>query len=354
MSNPPFPEITVVVGSGRSGTSYLQNVLAGTVSLGFGPEPQFIARLHSRLDSFGDLSQELNLRRLVDEMLRAPFFDKVRQQLRFQTTAEDVLNRVLEPSYRGVLYALFQNMADKQGYARLGYKDPRDTLHLKLISQLLPTARFVHIIRDGRDVAMSLRRWRFGPTNLYTGSAFWSRRTDIGQRDGQDLRDRYHELRFEDLVSDPESVGPPLVDFIIRERDEETVKAFVEHVLATRRPDTVYRWKEALSLKDRSICEAAAGRTLRACGYQTEFENPRVNPLHRAYYVSSDIALRGIRRVARETRRIEAPAGARRRARAARSTIAGLRITTYGTYAWGLGLAGLGPHGTARYVLRRS
>ena len=69
-------------------------------------------------------------------------------------------------------------LADVQGHSRLGYKDPADIINLSRIAELLPTARFVQIIRDGRDVARSFLKFDWGPTNVFAGSRYWARRVE--------------------------------------------------------------------------------------------------------------------------------------------------------------------------------
>ena len=105
------------------------------------------------------------------------------------------------------LRAFFELYAERQGKPRWGDKTPAYMLSIQRIGRTLPEARFIHLIRDGRDVALSQRRWR---ERAGAGTA----RSRPGRRSGSAIRksasradrgrEHYVEARYEDLVSDPE------------------------------------------------------------------------------------------------------------------------------------------------------
>jgi sulfotransferase family protein len=301
---PDYPKIYVIVGSGRSGTTYLNWVLRLSLDIGFSAEPKFVVPMYRQLHRFGNLEQEANLRHLVETIHQGKVFDHLHRVLGVSSYPEEILDRVREPTYTGVLYAVFQLLAEKRNHSRLGYKDPIDVVHLPLLAQLLPTARFIHIIRDGRDVALSLQKFLWGPTNLYCGARYWARLVSTGRKDGADLAGRYFEVRLEDLMLNPDKTARELGEFINQGDHPEQVRDLVERVNRTRKPGNVQVWKQNMNENQRYICEAAAGDILRACGYPTEFD-PHASILHvkKAYYMTSDFALRVGNLLKRELRR---------------------------------------------------
>lgn len=267
-----YPEIVVIVGTGRSGTTYLCRVLKQSMDIGFSSEPKFVMPLHRRLSRYGDLERPANLRNLVDEIHRGQMFRHLHRVIGIDSRPEDIIGRIREPTYTGVLYAVFQTIADKRGNARVGYKDPVDAIHLPTLARLLPTARFVNILRDGRDVAHSYLKFKWGPTNLYSAARSWSRVVTTSRRDGAALGDRYHEVRLEDLVQNTSESARTLGEFVNRGRDRPQVDDLVNRIEKTKQYAIIDEWKRELNLDQRYVCEAAAAETLAACGYEIEFD----------------------------------------------------------------------------------
>jgi hypothetical protein len=80
-------------------------------------------------------------------------------------------------------------MPEKHGYSRLSHKDPAHAVHIPLLAELFPTARFVHIIRHGRDLALSLVIFNSGATNLHCGPRDWNRVIAISRHERASLTD---------------------------------------------------------------------------------------------------------------------------------------------------------------------
>ena len=296
-----YPEIIVIVGSGRSGTTYLARMLKQSMDIGFSGEPKFIVPMYHRLHNIGSLHRPENMRRLVKKIHDGKMFQHLHQVVGVPSFPEEILDRVREPTYSSVLYATFKLMAEKRGHSRLGYKDPGNVAHLPLISKLLPTARFIHIIRDGRDVSLSLIKFRWGATNVYCGGRDWAQRVLVGRRDGTSLGGRYFELRFEDLILNTEKVATELGNFVNQGRSPEQVQNLVERINRTKEPSSVQVWRSKMDSAQQFLCEAAAGDELRACGYPTKFEiGLRLHPLKAAWYLGKDFVVRARNHLSRE------------------------------------------------------
>jgi hypothetical protein len=104
--------------------------------------------------------------------------------------------------------------ARRFGKPRWGDKSPTYTAHLPAVQELLPEARFVHLVRDGRDVALSLRQVWFAPARDAAGLARYWRGCIEEARAGARHCRHYLELRYEDLVSDPEATLRRLCAFV--------------------------------------------------------------------------------------------------------------------------------------------
>lgn len=178
--------------------------------------------------------------------------------------------------------ALYGAYASQAGKPRFADKTPRNVLHVALLAAAFPDARFVHLIRDGRDVVPSLVGLDYFPDHYAEAVLYWSDRVRHGRSAGRLLGpDRYHEVRYEELVADPEPTLQALCGFIdlpydpamlgYHERADEVVAAVAElgHHRGLWRPPTtgVRDWRATMSAHDQRLFEVLAGATLDQFGY---------------------------------------------------------------------------------------
>jgi hypothetical protein len=164
-------------------------------------------------------------------------------------------------------------------------KHPGYSLHVPLIARLIPQSRFIHIIRDGREVAVSMisanRRLGFGAGEVRGASTEWHRNITHARRAGAALGpERYMEVRYEDLMDHTATelekifkfTGLPLsedeADRIAREYsiERKQVSSGDAHLNALRRtPGAI--WKARLSLEERWTMAHMVGHMLLELGY---------------------------------------------------------------------------------------
>lgn len=127
----------------------------------------------------------------------------------------------------------------KPGLRFLGEKDPEHAMHFQTLDKLFPEAKFIHIIRDGRGVFLSAwhHNVRAGDENLKRltyddlldiTAKEWSECVRRARAAAQDLGARYFEVRYEDLVDEPESWMRRILEFLGAEAGPEAVRACVE------------------------------------------------------------------------------------------------------------------------------
>lgn len=284
----------IVIGAPRSGTTLLRFMLDAHPSLAIPPETGFLAA-SALLDC--DLSDAEGFHQVVTHFPPdAPAWND------FDVDA-DVLRRELlqlEPfdSSEG-FRAFYRLYAEGHGKPRYGDKTPMYCEHVDLVARLLPEAHFIHIIRDGRDTALSLRSMWFAPArDVPALAAYWVKL--IGAARGARRRvPAYMELRYEDLVCEPERVLRNVCRFIDLPFDErmlryweQTPERLREHrtrhkidgsVLVTydqRReqqrltmspplPERLYRWKTEMTPEEQDVFWRIAGDTLTELGYES-------------------------------------------------------------------------------------
>lgn len=277
------------MGLGRSGNTLLRLMLDAHPELAIPPETDFIPELAARCAEAGDP--------------RAEFVDAVTGHWRFTDLGVDAgeLARraaALDPFDVGAgLRALYGQYAEKFGKPRFGDKTPYYLDHMQLIERLLPEARFVHVIRDGRDVAVSIRPLWFGPSSVRAAARWWREGIERARAASASLR-CYMELRYEDLVLETEAALRRVCDFVelpwdpamlaYHERAPERIRevrregrgsrgeliATVEqrhalHRLTALPPqaDRIGRWRHELGRWERRRFESMAGDLLAELGY---------------------------------------------------------------------------------------
>lgn len=228
-----------VVGTARSGTSLLYHML---LSSGYFPvyraEPLVFEVL---VPKFGDLGDPANRRRLLDCWLRSQQFR------RSGLDAKIVDERVMASVGNGgqFLTTVMDEMAVKGGFRRWAVWGPTNVLHMPSIKRQIPGALFIHVIRDGRDVACALDRMRYirplpshARDRLLVSALYWMWSTRIGRLYGGELRHDYLEVRFEDLVQRPAAALARISGFISQKLDYERIcKAAIG---ALRTPNTSF------------------------------------------------------------------------------------------------------------------
>jgi hypothetical protein len=121
-----------------------------------------------------------------------------------------------------LIRGLLELNARWEGKTRWGDKTPYYVLNIPKILEWFPDAQIVHLIRDGRDVALSMfgRRHDFYVYNTYHAAKYWQQYVERGREYGRALRDdQYFELRYEDMLADPEQEMKRLCAFLNEDYD---------------------------------------------------------------------------------------------------------------------------------------
>ncbi|MCK4622646.1 MAG: sulfotransferase [Desulfuromonadales bacterium] len=281
-----------IVGAPRSGTTLLQYMLRSHSKLSFPTgESHFIVPLFRKAESFGDLSQKNNIRRVLDEMYRrnADFLLTDLHGMRFEAeTLADELHSKGCDTIPKIIAGLFEKNARGEGKKRWGDKTPYYVLHLPTILEMFPNAQIIHLIRDGRDCALSLlgRRFDFNVYNFYYAAAYWKHYVDIGQKSGRQLDSgTYMGVRYEDLLTVPVVTMKKICGFL-EENYSETVVNFNKSTEPGKTPllqkpvqkQNAGKWKKIMRPDQIKIFESAAKDTLIRNGYSLVTE-PEPLPL---------------------------------------------------------------------------
>jgi len=288
------PEPFFIVGMQRSGTTMLRLMLNAHRSLCVPFESGFIQGVYKDLSKYGDLS--------VRENATACLTDICQRDMPKRGKLIEDPERVLAHEIRGyadLVRAIFEEYANRRGKLRWGDKTPTHVVDLDLLWSLFPGCRVIHVVRDGRDVALSLLATEWGSNNLLKIADDWRWKTLLGHKMGAFLGEQYLEIRYEDLVLNTEGILRQICDFLQEAYDENMLlyhasaesempsESLRWHRASVSRPDPnkVGMWKSRMSLSDQILFEQVAGDELQLFGYPTEKHPPTMgSKIKKAYY----------------------------------------------------------------------
>jgi hypothetical protein len=268
--NPPL----IILGVRRSGTTLLRVILDRSPGIAIPDESYFVPQLaHRHRD-------KVDRMRFLDDLRRLPTL------VEWGLSPGDVATRLgPESTTEDAIAAVFEAYAARHGKTRWGDKTPMYMQHLRLLERLFSDALFVHLIRDGREAALSFlqmpdgvmtRTWAH-PRDVQGFACQW--RTEVvaaqslGNRVGPS---RYLEVRYEDFVADPPTITRSICDFA-ELRFEQAMLDYTSsvdvsskpHQQRLRQPPTagVRDWRSQMSREDARAFEAIAGDLLAELGY---------------------------------------------------------------------------------------
>lgn len=187
-----------VVGVGRSGTTLLRFMLDSHPDLAITPETHWLG---SAITALEQESENTNAVRSV--LASNEFWGEMGLD---ESSLDEILARHDPTAPFDTLRAIYFDYARRHTASRVGDKTPIHGLSMTTIAHALPEVRFIHVIRDGRDVALSYRGLWFGPGDDPRDAAvFWLWRIREMRQQAQFLP-HYMEVHYEHLITDPESV----------------------------------------------------------------------------------------------------------------------------------------------------
>ena len=284
-----------IVGVPRSGTTLLRLMLDAHPNLAVPFETHFIANFIGGRDT-----RSLSAHAFCNEIVATPYW----KNLGLSATALHAAVESQGPfSVADGLRTLYGLYAAQFGKTRWGDKTPPYLRSMVGLQELLPEAHFIHIVRDGRDTALSLRNLWFGPgRDVGAAAEFWMTEIANARKQAHQLN-HYIELKYEALVHDPETMlkivcqylkidyAPAMLDFhrTAAARLSEVVQSFGPHGTSgpdiaaflaihdstSRPPDAgrIGRWKADMSDSEQSQFEKIAGRWLAEFNSETRFSS---------------------------------------------------------------------------------
>jgi hypothetical protein len=267
-----------IVGAGRSGTTLLRLILCGHSRLHVAPETWFIRDLLERLPLAGRLcpGQVSEALDIITSHYRWPDLSISAADLR-----GDAAN-LAAPDLRAIIDLVYCHLALAAGKPRIGDKTPVYVQCLPGLAALYPDAKFIHLLRDGRDVALSYisAGW---PHRCYQGDAFeWTQAVRAAKAFAG--KGRMLELRYEALITSPETEIRRACAFLGEAYETEMLQIGARLDLVPPRERGIHArlgqpvaaqadggWRQRLGAVPCFVMEACLGHELLTNGYQLRF-----------------------------------------------------------------------------------
>ena len=274
-----------IFGCPRSGTSLLTRMLDRHPRIAIPYESHLYNRVYPIVRR-AHLERAGVRTRLVAEILRSDYI----REWDPPPSLSDTPAAIKRDDFHGIVDGLISAWAQKQGKARWGEKTPQHTLWWRTILDGFPDVQVIHLIRDGRDVALSYRAAHFGPKHVYHLAPRWIQYLAAAEAAQAALGETgFLAVRYEDLLERPEaelrrvcaflgeSFDPDLLAFhrtaAAYPTDERNEANLRKPILA----GNVQKWRTEMTAREVRLFEALAGPQLERYGYVRSLRDARIS-----------------------------------------------------------------------------
>lgn len=280
-------KLIFILGNGRSGTTLLNKVLSAH------PNIHFISREFNDLPFFY-FNSNLYTKQGITH------YDEMANDFVKHPMLNLSIGKICAKDFREMLDAIFDSFRKKERKNIIGIKVSNYILeNIDMLKSIFNDAYFIHIIRDPRDVYISLRKAGLGGKSPFYFAKSWK---EIVNKISalKDSTRHYYEIRYEHLIKQPEKQIKWLCDFLGIKFSKEMLH-FYEHV---KEELPVYhkllkksfirnnfnKWKKILTKKELDLIYAGAGNKIYELGYSEKLQTIHISFLKRSYEYFQDKA----------------------------------------------------------------
>lgn len=283
--------VLFIFGAPRSGTTIISHTIRDLFDHGICFEGKFIAELALGKHSFGDLRDDANLDQLLDYVLQSRMLIHFHNEYPgilgkdVTVTKLSIKNRLRKRSVEEVVYSTLACVADEMGKQYLGNKFPDYWKCLPELLQWFPDAKFLHVCRDGRDVALSTEKKHWGGNSAFVCARSWGAAIEAVSEFRKIVgNDQLLEIKYEDFMSRTPSVIEDLEKFIGLELSTEDKSEFLNTMAKNPLRNNFGKWRNSMSKGEIRRFEAVAGKQLKYINYPLMNHDPNISFAEKVYY----------------------------------------------------------------------
>jgi len=270
--NPPV----FILGVQRSGTTLLRLILNSHSHIAIPEEAEFLRPIIKKKYLYNEISKK-DLKKIYNYLKNSPYYAL------WNYDSSKFLNWLEKQSsipLREFIHNLFMSYAESESKIRWGDKTPSLFRKLRLLYKLFPSAKFIHIVRDGRDVFDSWRKLDPSKNNVVVVSLEWQYKLYKIENFLKILPENSkYTIRYEDLLIEPEETVMKICNFIEMEFESRMLNFYMQSkyyignhhsslIFQPINPGNLFKWKKNLTETELKVFNYLAGNYLRKYGYQ--------------------------------------------------------------------------------------
>ena len=274
-----------ILGAPRSGTTFLASLLKRT-DYGAPFETHFITKYYKKLANYGDINVYENFQNLLTDILN----ERAVQQWRLKIDHKAFFKELGSSfSYSQLVNELCLKASQQKGFTFWGDKTPNYLVDVEILYKLFPDSKYIHIVRDGRDVTLSLLEKDWGPNNVYYSASYW---VALNQEYDcfENLRssNNLYQLKYEDLIDDVEKHIKDIYAFLNIDYTDNDLR----ELAVTVKPGNYNKWKNHMTIRQIKTFDKMASDTLKRFDYEISAEQGEVSLIWRAIYFLHNVVFR--------------------------------------------------------------
>tara|TARA_B100000965_G_C19574100_1_gene750506 strand:- start:769 stop:1782 length:1014 start_codon:yes stop_codon:yes gene_type:complete len=289
-----------IMSSERSGSNLLRSILNAHSEISAPSALQLFRQFSPIVHLYGNLSKTENLENLVEDVLLLVNLKGTKTEWDEEITKRELLNRIKYPSLVEVVVEVYSLYASKKGANYFVCKENDLYDHLFKTLHHYPTHKFIYLVRDGRDVAVSERSIPFRKRHIFALAESWKKEQQRALSTVQDTKpNNVFLVKYEELLSNTNHVLEDLFSFLEIKFEKEVLSfhqkkesknqsnksEFWTNLSSPMMKDNFSKYKKKLSEKEIRVFESVCRVELIALSYKLEFpEQLRISRLNDLYY----------------------------------------------------------------------
>lgn len=266
-----------ILGAPRSGTTFLATLLKKT-EYGAPFETHFITKYFKKLANYSNINEYKNYQNLLQDILNERAVKQWKLNIDYEKFFEELGPKF---TYSQLVNKICLKASQQKGFNSWGDKTPDYLADIDILCELFPDAKFIYIIRDGRDVTLSLLEKDWGPNNIYSCAKYWvSLNRDSPSLNNLRSTHNLYQLKYEDLLDNVEFHIKEIYSFLNQKYDDSELQELASKV----KPGNYNKWKKRMTPMQINTFDRIASKTLKRFNYEQSTEESPISTVWKIIY----------------------------------------------------------------------